>query len=86
MVRRARRPWGAVFLVFLMGAVVGHVLAESVRHIPFFSFLARTLELGLQPAVRLDLALVTLTFGFTVRLNLAIVLGVLIALLAWRLV
>jgi len=86
MARRARRPWGAVLLVFLLVAIVGHVLAESVRHIPVLSFLARTLELGLQPAVRLDLALVTLTFGFTVRLNLAVVLGILIALVAWRLI
>lgn len=86
MARRARRPWAALLLVFVLGAIVGHVLAESVRHIPSLSFLARTLALGLEPPVRLDLALVTLTFGFTVRLNLAVVLGILIALVAWRLV
>ncbi len=86
MARRTQRAWGVLLFVVLLGGVVGHVLAESVRNLPGVSVLARTLEVGLQPALRLDLALFTFTFGFTLRLNLAILLGVLIALWVWRLV
>ncbi len=86
MPRRGQRAWGALLLVLLVGGVVGHVLAESVRNLPGVSFLARTVEIGLEPPLRLDLSLLSLTFGTTLRLNLATLVGVIIALWVWRLV
>ncbi|MDR5708331.1 MAG: DUF4321 domain-containing protein [Armatimonadota bacterium] len=86
MARRGRRAWGALFLVFLLGGVVGQVLAESVRNLPGLSFLARTVEIGLEPPLRLDLSFFSLTFGTILRLNLAILIGVILALWVWRLV
>jgi len=82
--RRARRPWGAVVLVVLAGGVLGHVVAEAVASVAPLSFLARSVEPGLDPALHLDLGLFTFTLGFTVRLNLAVVLGVVFALWLWR--
>lgn len=84
MTRRARRPWGALFLVVLAGGVLGHVVAEAVSSVGPLSFLARSVEPGLDPALHLDLGLVTFTLGFTVRLNLAVVLGVVFTLWLWR--
>lgn len=84
MMRRARRPWLALVLVILAGGVIGHVLAQSVGAFPGLTFLSRTIEPGLNPALHIDGALFTVTFGFTVRLNLAILIGVLIALWVWR--
>ncbi|MDR7417099.1 MAG: DUF4321 domain-containing protein [Armatimonadota bacterium] len=86
MARRGRRAWGALLLVVLLGGVVGHVLAESVRNLPGLSFLARTVEVGIEPPLRLDLSLLSLTFGTVLRLNLAILIGVVLALWVWRLV
>lgn len=73
-------------MVFLLGGVVGQVLAESVRNLPGLSFLARTVEIGLEPPLRLDLSFFSLTFGTILRLNLAILIGVILALWVWRLV
>jgi hypothetical protein len=84
MMRRSRRPWLALLFVVLAGGVVGHVLAQSVGAFPGLAFLSRTIEPGLDPALHIDAGLLTLTFGFTVRLNLAILIGVMIALWLWR--
>jgi hypothetical protein len=81
---RRRRSWLALALVVLAGGVVGHVLSEAVAAFSPLSFLARSVEPGLDPALHLDLGLVTFTFGFTVRLNLAVLLGVVFALWVWR--
>jgi len=82
--RRSRRPWGAVLLVVLAGGILGHVVAEAASSVPALAFLARSVEPGLDPALHLDLGLVTFTLGFTVRLNLAVVLGVVFTLWLWR--
>ncbi len=81
---RRRRPWLVLVVVGLAGGVVGHVLSEAVATFAPLSFLARSVEPGLDPALHLDLGLVTVTLGFTVRLNLAVLLGVLFALWVWR--
>jgi len=82
--RRTRRSWGPLVFVVLAGGVLGHVLSEAVSAFPPLSFLARSVEPGLDPALHLDLGLVTFTLGFTVRLNLAVLLGVVFALWLWR--
>ncbi len=84
MTRRARRPWLALALVVLAGGVLGHVVAEATSSVAPLAFLARSVEPGLDPALHLDLGLVTLTFGFTVRLNLAVLFGIVFALWVWR--
>ncbi|MDQ7800371.1 MAG: DUF4321 domain-containing protein [Armatimonadota bacterium] len=84
MTRRTRRSWVPLVFVVLAGGVLGQVLAEAVSAFPQLSFLARSVEPGLDPALHLDLGLVTFTLGFTVRLNLAVLLGVVFALWLWR--
>ncbi|MDR5684110.1 MAG: DUF4321 domain-containing protein [Armatimonadota bacterium] len=84
MTRRSHRPWLALVFVVLTGGLVGHVLAQAVGTLPGLAFLSRTVEPGLDPSLHIDAGLVTLTFGFTVRLNLAVLIGVLIALWVWR--
>lgn len=84
MTRRGRRSWLPLLFVVLAGGVLGHVVAEATSTVTPLAFLARSVEPGLDPALHLDLGLFTFTFGFTVRLNLAVVLGVLFALWVWR--
>ncbi len=84
MTRRARRSWVPLVFVVLAGGVLGHVLAEAASAFSPLSFLARSVEPGLDPALHVDLGLVTFTLGFTVRLNLAVLLGVLFAVWLWR--
>jgi len=82
--RRPRRPWLALVLVVFLGAMVGSILAQAMQALPALAFVSRTVEPGLDPALHLDLSLVTVTFGFTLRLNLPILLGILLAVWTWR--
>lgn len=85
MVRRTRNPWWALFVVILFGGLLGSVIAEAVVGYPVLGFLAREVRAGVDPPLTLDLRIVSLTVGGIVRLNLAMLLGVVIAVWIYRL-
>jgi hypothetical protein len=74
-----------LLVVILAGGLLGSVIAEAVVGYPLLGFLAREVRAGVDPAVTLDLRIVSVTFGTIVRLNLAMVLGVVIAVWIYRL-
>jgi hypothetical protein len=83
--RAPRNPWWVLLVVILAGGLLGSVIAEAVVGYPLLGFLAREVRAGVDPAVTLDLRIVSVTFGTIVRLNLAMVLGVVIAVWIYRL-
>lgn len=83
--RRARTPWGIIVFVLFAGAILGAVVAESVRGYPAVAFLGRDLRVGLDPPFTVDMWVVTLTLGGTVRLNLAAAGGMVLAVWLFRL-
>lgn len=86
MARRApRNPWWVLLVVILAGGLLGSVIAEAVVGYPLLGFLAREVRAGVDPAVTLDLRIISVTFGMIIRLNLAMVLGVVIAVWIYRL-
>jgi hypothetical protein len=74
-----------LLVVILAGGLLGSVIAEAVVGYPLLGFLAREVRAGVDPAVTVDLRIVSVTFGTIVRLNLAMVLGVVIAVWIYRL-
>lgn len=63
-------------LTLLTAAVVGSIIGEVFRvNVPA---LAKGFNVGIEPPFMLDLNVITFTFGFTVKLNLA---GAILALL-----
>lgn len=84
-----RRPGSTAGLIALLvvGALVGALLGEVIRLL--FSggimeqIFSRGVSPGLSPAT-LDLRVVSLTFGFTLRLNVASLLGIALALFVYR--
>jgi hypothetical protein len=86
MARRAgRNPWTVLVVIVLLGGLLGSVIAEAVVGYPVLGFLAREVRAGIDPPVTLDLRIISLTLGGIVRLNLAMVLGVVIAVWIYRL-
>ena len=83
--RRARTPWWMLVLVVVAGALLGSVIAEATAAYPALALLGRDIRAGLDPPLTLDLRILTLTGGFTVRLNLATVVGILLAVWIFRL-
>ncbi len=85
MVRRSRSPWWFLILVVVAGALLGSVIAESLTGYRVLAFLSRDIRAGLDPPLTLDLRVFSFTVGVTIRLNLAIVVGIVIAIWVFRL-
>ncbi|MGI5959968.1 MAG: DUF4321 domain-containing protein [Massiliimalia sp.] len=74
---------GLIFTLFLFtGIFLGSILTEIAQKVPFLSFLTwgKTIGIGVPNPVSIDLAVVTLSFGFSVQMNLAILICVIISL------
>ncbi len=85
MARRLRSPWWVLFFVIFFGALLGSVIAEAVGAYPSLAWLARDVRAGIDPPLTLDLRVFTVTIGTTVRLNIAILLGIVMAVWIFRL-
>jgi hypothetical protein len=72
-------------MVIVAGGLLGSVIAEAVVGYPYLGFLAREVRVGLDPPVVLDLRIISLTFGVLVRLNTAMVFGVILSVWIYRL-
>jgi len=84
--RRTRSPWWVLVFVIFVGGVLGGVVAEALSAYPSLAFLTRDLRIALaDPPFTFDLRVLTVTFGLTIRLNLAMVGGVFLALWLFRL-
>ena len=74
-----------VFLIFLFaGIIIGGLLGELAASVPFLSWLAYGKSFGLVEPFVLDINILVLTLGFTVQLNVASIVGILIALLVYK--
>jgi len=69
----------------LLGAVIGEAIGAAVRHDSLiYQMFVKGVSVGLQPPVTLSLVILTLTFGFTLKLNLSAVVGIVLALVLFR--
>ena len=68
----------------LIGSVIGEVIATFVPGGLVEKLFAKGVDPGLSPPAVLDLKVITVTFGFTVRINLASLLGIGFALLIYK--
>lgn len=82
--KRWREPWWVLLVVVVAGAMLGSVVADSVGQFTYLAPLGRSVVFGVDPPVTLDLRVLTLTVGLTVRLNLATVLGIILAIYLFR--
>ena len=62
-------------ITIFAGIILGGYLGELALSVPALKFLAVGKELGLEQPLVLDLNILKLTFGFTVKLNIAGILG-----------
>jgi hypothetical protein len=62
----------------LLGSIVGEALAKSLP------VLAKGVSAGIDPPVTLDLFVIKLTLGFSLKLNVASAIGIVFALLLFR--
>lgn len=78
-----KRYW--VFLIFLFsGIIIGGLLGELASKVPFLSWLAYGKSFGLTDPLVLDINILKISFGFLVELNVASIIGILIAMLLYK--
>jgi hypothetical protein len=77
-----------LLVILILGALIGSVIGEVIASLAPGGYLEKIFAKGYNPGVAppavLDLKVLTLTLGLTMKINLASVLGILLALLVYR--
>ncbi len=68
----------------LIGTVIGEVIAVMAPGGTVEKIFSKGINPGLSPPATLDLKILSLSFGFTVKINLSSLLGIALALLLYR--
>lgn len=80
---------GALFLFFiflggLLGGVLGEIFAVISPAGPMREIFLQGYTLGITPPLTIDLRLISLTFGFSLRFNLFSILGIILGLYLYK--
>lgn len=81
--RSSQNIWILVLLL-LAGVVLGGFIANMLGGIPALSWLAYGSSFGLSSPLVLDLGVLTLQFGLTIRFTIAGIIGIVLAFLIYR--
>ena len=76
----------ALFLMILAGIVLGGFIGELTAGISGLSWLSYGQTFGLTTPVIFDIGIMVLTFGLSIKITIASIIGVLLAVLIYRLV
>ena len=79
-----RRDRLTLVILLLAGLVIGGFIGEWLGTNPTFTFLNYGKTFGLIQPMVLDLNVLQLTFGFTVKFNLASIIGIILAFIIYR--
>ena len=80
----AKNYWTLLLLV-LAGIVLGGFIGELTSNVSFLSWLNYGQSFGLSDPLGLNLGILVLTFGLKIKITIAGIIGILIAILIYRL-
>lgn len=78
-----KNAW-ALFLMILSGIVIGGFLGKLAKGVSALSWLAYGMDFGFKDPVVLDLGVMVLTFGLSVTINIASIIGIVIAIIIYK--
>jgi hypothetical protein len=81
----ANKNYWVLLLLVLAGVVLGGFIGELTSNISFLHWLSYGQSFGLQKPLVLDLGILVLTFGLTIKITIAGIIGILLAILIYRL-
>jgi hypothetical protein len=79
-----KNKW-TLLLVLLCGVVLGGFIGQLCSGISWLSWLAYGSVFGLTSPVVLDLGIIVLTFGITITINIASIIGIVVGIIIYRL-
>lgn len=82
-IKSSKNVW-ALFLLLFAGIVLGGFIGALTANISFLSWLNYGQTFGLNSPVILDLGIIVLTFGITMRVTIAGIIGVVLSILIYR--
>lgn len=78
-----KNKW-ALFLLLLAGIVLGGLIGNLTAGVPALGWLNYGQSFGFENPIVLDLGILVLTFGLTIRITIASIIGVLLAIVIYR--
>ena len=73
-----------LILLLLAGVVLGGFIGNALGHISYLSWLNYGNSFGLSSPLILDLGVLTLQFGLTIRFTIAGIIGIILAFLIYK--
>jgi len=77
-----------LLVILILGALIGSVIGEVIATLAPGGFLERIFSKGISPGLTppavLDLKVLTLTLGLTMKINLASLIGIVLALFIYQ--
>ena len=83
MATKEKNVW-ILILFILCGIVVGGLLGESASKVDFLWWLSYGEEFGLSNPITINLQVITLTFGLMLKINIASIIGMILAIFIYR--
>ncbi len=79
----SKNSW-ALFLMILTGIVLGGFIGMLAEGVPALSWLGYGQSFGLQEPVVLNLGILVITFGLSIKITIASIIGVILAIFIYR--
>lgn len=83
MATRDKNIWILVIFI-LCGIVVGGLLGELASSVDFLWWLGYGQSFGLSTPITLDLSVISITFGLMFKINIASIIGMVLAIFIYR--
>ena len=83
MATKDKNIW-VLILFILAGLVVGGLLGEVASKVDFLWWLGYGQSFGLQDSLVLDINLLKITFALVIKVNIASIIGMLLAILIYK--
>lgn len=84
MARGAGKNNWALFLLVLAGIVIGSFIAQATAGISILSWLNYGQRFGLTNPFKLDLGILVVTFGLSVKITIGSIVGIVIAVIIYH--
>ena len=79
-----KNAW-ALFLLILSGIVLGGFIGMLAEGVSWLSWLSYGQSFGLNAPIVLNLGVLVITFGLSIKISIASIVGIIIAILIYRL-
>ncbi len=79
----SKNAW-ALFLMLLAGIVIGGFIGTLTKDVSALSWLSYGQSFGLNDPIVLDLGVLVLTFGLSINISIASIIGVVLAIIIYR--